>query len=58
MVASRGDMNHEFSLFEMFRLQRIELNEAKGCRDLAAFLENALILQGMVAQTIDTGRFI
>jgi len=51
-------MNHEFSLFEMFRLQRIELNEAKGCRDLAAFLENALILQGMVAQTIDTGRFI
>jgi hypothetical protein len=36
------------SLFEMFRLERIWLNDAKGCLELAAFFENALIPQGIV----------
>ena len=36
-------MNLAGSLFDMFRLQRIELNEVKGCLELNAFLKNALI---------------
>ena len=49
MVAFRIDMNLAGSLFDVFRLQRIELNEAKGCSELNAFLKNALILHGLLA---------
>jgi hypothetical protein len=44
VVAFRVDMNLAGSLFEMFRLLRIELNEVKDCLELNAFLGNALIL--------------
>ena len=44
VVAFRVDMNLAGSLFEMFRLLRIELNEAKDCLELNAFFQNALIL--------------
>jgi hypothetical protein len=49
VVAFRIDMNLAGSLFEMFRLQRIELNEVKDCLELNAFLGNALILHEIVA---------
>jgi len=42
----------------MFWLLRIELIEALGCRELAAFFKNALILHGVVAQPIDYAIFI
>ena len=35
VVALRVDMHLAGSLFIMFRLQRIELNEVKGCLELA-----------------------
>jgi hypothetical protein len=44
VVAFRVDMNLAGSLFEMFRLQRIELNEVKGCLEFDTFLEIVLIL--------------
>ena len=47
MVAFRVDMNLAGSLFEMFRLLRIELNEAKDCLELNAFLQITLILHGL-----------
>jgi hypothetical protein len=34
VVAFRVDMNLAGSLFDMFRLQRIELNEVKDCLEL------------------------
>ena len=43
VVAFRVDMNLAGSLFDVFRLQRIELNEVKDCLELNAFLESALI---------------
>ena len=49
MVALRIDMNLAGSLLDVFGLQRIELNEVKGCLELNAFSENALILHGVVA---------
>ena len=48
VVAFRVDMNLAGSLFEMFRLLRIELNDVKDCLELNAFLGNALILHGIV----------
>ena len=47
VVVFRVDMNLAGSLFDVFRLQRIELNEVKGCLELNAFLENAFILHEM-----------
>ena len=47
MVAIRGDTYLAGSLFEMLRLQRVSQNEGEGCLELAAFLENGLILQGL-----------
>ena len=44
MVAFRVDMNLAGSLFDVFRLQRIELNEAKDCLELNAFLKSAVKL--------------
>jgi len=49
VVATRGDRDHEMSLFFAFRLLRIDLNEVKGCGELAAILEIALILHEMCA---------
>jgi hypothetical protein len=49
MVATRGDTYHAGSLFEMFRLRRVELIEGEGCRELAVFLENALILHEILS---------
>ena len=46
-VAIRGDQYRAGSLFEMFRLRRVLLNEVGGCGDLAVFLESALISQGL-----------
>ena len=42
-------MNLRGSPHTRFGLLRMELNEGMGCRELAAFLENALILHGMEA---------
>ena len=53
MVAFRVDMNLAGSLFDVFRLQRIELNERKGCLELTAFLQFALILCEILAQIVD-----
>ena len=58
MVASRFDTYLAGSLFDVFRLQRVSLNEVKGCGKLAAFLKNVLILHGIVAQPVDTALFI
>jgi hypothetical protein len=44
VVALRVDMHLAGSLFIMFRLQRIELNEVKGCLELATYFKNAIIL--------------
>ena len=49
MVAFRVDMNLAGSLFDMFRLQRIELNEVKDCLELNACLKSALILHDVFA---------
>jgi hypothetical protein len=49
VVAIRRDMYLAGSLFEMFRLLRIELNEGKGGGELAVLSENALIVHGIVA---------
>jgi len=49
VVVFRVDMNLAGSLFDVFRLLRIELNETKDCSELNAFLKNALILLGIVA---------
>ena len=46
------------SLFDMFRLQRIDLNEVKGCGELAAFSEKGQILQELATQVIDYVLFI
>jgi len=43
VVASRGDLYRAGSLFDMFRLRRVSLNEVVGCGELAVFLESALI---------------
>jgi hypothetical protein len=43
VVATRGDMYLAGSLFDVFRLQRIELDEVKGCLELATYFKNALI---------------
>jgi hypothetical protein len=37
------------SLFDVFRLPRIELNEVKDCLELNAFFENALISHDLLA---------
>ena len=47
MVVFCVDMHLVGSLFDVFRLQRIELNERKDCSELTAFLKNALILNGL-----------
>ena len=47
VVACRGDTYLAGSLFEMFRLQRVLLNEVRGCGDLAVFLESAVILNDL-----------
>ena len=47
VVASRGDTYLAGSLFEMFRLPRVLLNEVVGCGDLAVFLRNGLILHDL-----------
>ena len=49
MVATRGDLYLAGSLFEMFRLRRVLLNEVEGCGELAVSFENALILHGLSA---------
>jgi hypothetical protein len=41
------------SLFDVFRLPRIELNEVKDCLELNMFCRNALILHDLLAQLID-----
>jgi len=45
VVASRGDLYLAGSLFDMFRLRRVSLNEVGGCGELAVSLESALISQ-------------
>jgi len=47
VVPIRGDSDHEMSHFLVFGLPRIDLNEVKGCLELAAFSENGLILHGL-----------
>jgi hypothetical protein len=49
VVVFRIDMNLAGSLFDVFRLLRIELNEGKDCSELNAFLKNALKLHGIAA---------
>ena len=49
MVVFRIDMNLAGSLFDVFRLLRIELNEVKDCSELNAFLKNALIAHEILA---------
>ena len=44
MVVFRVDMHLAGSLFDVFRLQRIELNDVKDCLELNTFFKNALIL--------------
>jgi hypothetical protein len=48
VVVFRVDMHLAGSLFDVFRLQRIELNEGKDCLELNAFFKNALILHEFV----------
>ena len=49
MVPIRGDSDHEMSHFLVFGLPRIDLNEVKGCLELAAFSESAHILHVLSA---------
>ena len=49
MVATRGDTYLAGSLFEMFRLQRVLVNEVEGCGEIVIFFGNALILHGSMA---------
>jgi hypothetical protein len=48
-VSFLRDMNLRGSPRMRFRLLRVELIEGMGCRDLAVFLENALIAHEMAA---------
>jgi hypothetical protein len=57
-VSFLGDMNLRGSPRRCFGLLRMELIEGLGCGELAVFLEDALILQGILAQLIDTECFI
>jgi hypothetical protein len=43
VVAILRDLGRGFHHLIMFRLQRIELNDVKGSKELNAFLENTLI---------------
>ena len=57
-VSFLGDMNLRGSPRRCFGLLRMELIEGLGCGELAVFLEDALIQQGMSAYDIDSVGFI